>query len=221
MEHISKILEKAFSNDAPIIRFKYAPYDIKFAKQVFCELLEKKVLKNLLISKETDLLIENLIKYIHGEDSQFDKCKGLFLTGKTGTGKTTIIETIAEYMKIDDVRYNFKGKILSFIPKNFPSRTIMNDFAMNGFDAIGKYEVINIISIDDLGAEQNIAQHYGNKVNVIEQVIEERYRRGLITHYTSNLPIEAIQERYGDRVHSRIYQTSNIVRMNEIDFRLI
>ena len=56
---------------------------------------------------------------------------------------------------------------------------------------------------------------YGNKVNVIEEIILDRYdlfrKHHLITHITTNLDVEDIKEKYGERVLSRMYEMFNFI----------
>ncbi len=63
------------------------------------------------------------------------------------------------------------------------------------------------------------ANHYGTKLNVIEEVIEERYRKGLLTHLTTNLSEDDILDAYGDRVYSRLKSMVNYHTITGEDFR--
>lgn len=70
---------------------------------------------------------------------------------------------------------------------------------------------------DDLGAEGDAA-YYANKINVIGEVIQDRYETfckypNLVTHFTTNLTIEEIESNYGTRVVSRLHQMCNFIKL--------
>jgi len=82
------------------------------------------------------------------------------------------------------------------------------------------------LCLDDVGTLNPFAKHYGESVNIIKMLFEERYRNNKLTHFTSNLPIEhknpkvkSIYTVYGDRMYSRIVETTNIIKLNDKDYR--
>lgn len=68
---------------------------------------------------------------------------------------------------------------------------------------------------DELGVETIPSIRFGEKKNVMEQVILARYaNRELphnLTHFTTNLNEDKIKEQYGDRVMDRLKEMCNIV----------
>ena len=114
---------------------------------------------------------------------------------------------------------------------NFPNRSFgikecrdMSEIFLNnhykGINQYGKGAVtpkkISHMLFDDLGAENDI-NYYGNKVNVMSDIIIDRYRHFVISdlksHFTTNLQKEEIQEEYGERVMSRLKQMTNFVML--------
>jgi len=66
--------------------------------------------------------------------------------------------------------------------------------------------------IDDLGTE-DIKNHYGNKKNVIGDLIELKYAKkttGIYLHGTTNLTAEQLKDFYGSRVTSRMREIFNL-----------
>lgn len=141
--------------------------------------------------------------------------KGIFLAGNIGTGKTLLMRCLRD---------------CSFPNKQFGIKTcrgVAQEFSMDGIKAIiqygtgairneyGKIKLSNIL-FDDLGAEQSMS-HYGNKQNVMAEIILDRYEHflshGLITHFTSNMDLKELEKAYGDRVLSRMYQMLNFVTL--------
>lgn len=71
---------------------------------------------------------------------------------------------------------------------------------------------------DDLGVEP-IGRHYGKDCNVLGEVILSRYDLFLEcqvkTHATTNLNAQELEDRYGNRVRSRMRQLFNLVAFDK------
>lgn len=139
----------------------------------------------------------------------FNLQKGICFYGKTGVGKTELFKVFQDFI-VNTLPDN---------PKRFKlvsCRQIYDDFARGQEAAIEKYAVGNWC-FDDLGSEPPIYKHYGNDINVMEQVLfyrnEERANGYLNTLITTNLNIDELQERYKDRVYDRL---RNMVMFIEI-----
>lgn len=63
------------------------------------------------------------------------------------------------------------------------------------------------ICFDDLGQESTTVKRYGNDLNVMERILTKRYANFVngkcITHITTNLDLEEIEQIYGSRVSDR------------------
>lgn len=73
----------------------------------------------------------------------------------------------------------------------------------------------------DLGSEQE-ANSYGNKRNVMEEIIFNRYETGLpffYTHVTTNLDAEMIEKVYGQRLIDRLREMCNVLILKGESFR--
>jgi hypothetical protein len=73
----------------------------------------------------------------------------------------------------------------------------------------------------DLGSEE-LANSYGNKRNVIEEIIFNRYEAGLpfdYTHITTNLNSKMIETLYGERFIDRLREMCNAIVIEGESFR--
>jgi len=142
------------------------------------------------------------------------------LMGRTGSGKTKTMEIFNEFVEIDNIQYINNGIQKKMMFPIVHAKKISGEYTKNGYDTIFHYSMLYNLCIDDIGAETELASHFGNKTNVIGQIIEERYEHALLTHFTTNLTEERLHEVYGDRVYSRIKETCNLIKVNDKDFRI-
>jgi DNA replication protein DnaC len=148
--------------------------------------------------------------------------KGILLAGTIGTGKTTIMKAFAS---------NKRGcfKVMS-------CRKMADLFADQGPEVMHTYsKLLNEplsastfyqnqlgLCFDDLGTER-VGKRYGDSVNVMEQIILNRYDNSdaawHYTHITTNLTAEEIEQYYGSRVRSRMREMFNLVTLTGEDRR--
>jgi len=216
---IKEIISKIKTQDYGIKRIVYEPYNPAKAQDVIEE-IGKKIIPEFEINQYNIALYHEIIMYVHADsDYKGELTKGIAITGATGLGKTKAMEIMSLYSEIDEVRYIKDGKQIRLKFPIYNSREMVDAYAKDGLDGIHKYTTFTNLCIDDLGTENMNANHYGTKLNVIEEIIEERYRKNLLTHLTSNLTEEDLHEAYGDRVYSRLKSMVNYHNLTGQDFR--
>jgi len=140
--------------------------------------------------------------------------KGVMLTGNCGTGKTLMMQSAQKiYNYFPDKSFMFAtcGQVVA--DYNKPKEK-------GGDNAISRYKQGDWC-FDDFGTEE-MGSHFG-KVEVMREVILRRYEMfinyGNKTHFTSNLTPAMIEERYGERVMSRLKEMCNISIVTGADRR--
>lgn len=137
--------------------------------------------------------------------------KGLLLSGGVGVGKTILMRSLTWNPLLP-----FRVVSVRFIADNyekFGSETV-NCYAYpeenRSISAQARYIGA---CFDDLGTEDTEKSHYGNKTNVMEKVILNRYDNcaHTLTHFTTNLTGEQIRELYGVRAVDRLREMINII----------
>jgi hypothetical protein len=138
--------------------------------------------------------------------------KGLFLFGGVGIGKTFLMT-------------KFKQANARHMYRMVDCSDIAAKFAKGGEDAIEVYfkdsqlQESNVFGhksagwcFDDLGIESD-GRYFGNQKNVMERVLEVRYRSNvpIVTHLISNLNGQQLRERYGDRILDRMAEMFNLI----------
>jgi len=161
------------------------------------------------LTDENEYLFELLFKHAIEEKPQ----KGIVVIGNTGAGKTMLFSIYQKYfndywggelyaMRIRAKKYleeKGKGSALSLESKN-----------------------VSRLWIEDLGSEERL-KVYGNEITVdslLDKLYDDFKYRGQVPLICTNLDIDAITERYGERIISRLYQMADFYLLEGRDFRL-
>ena len=164
--------------------------------------------------------------------------KGLFLMGPIGCGKTTLMQLfdcwLSDSLSTADQcpsSHQECNKASRF--RVVAAREVARQFLQEGYSVIDRYGAKPYRSkhfgygpvlqydqpltycFDDLGTESD-AKRYGNDCNVMAEVLLDRYdqfvRHGMVTHLTTNLNAETLEDVYGNRVRSRLREMCNLIR---------
>lgn len=119
--------------------------------------------------------------------------RGLIITGKPGTGKTLICENV-----IPVLLNHYHGKIVKIF-----AATEINKRAD---------ELLNshIVYVDDIGIESE-KNNFGEKSMVFSDLVYLTEKKGKLLICTTNLDVDKICEKYGDRVLDRLKEITEII----------
>lgn len=165
---------------------------------------------------------------VEANKMDFDFNKGILILGNTGIGKTCLMRWFLELAK------RFYGQKI----RMSNAHDVVTDFRKFGDVIVQKHGVNSFVShahrpipdhsqpiheyFDDLGVEENVMV-YGQKTDVFKLILTDRHRmfleQGLLTFATSNLTEKQLNERYGERVGSRMRQMFNIWAFTGNDLR--
>ena len=169
-------------------------------------------------------IYETLCRYFSDDkDSKLDPRKGLLIYGRVGCGKTFLMEAMQRNPKC------------SFVVRGCPE--ISFEYAKHGIERIDFYsnpwktyrnefgQTTTGICFDDLGTE-NERRHYGDKLDVIADILASRYRKKELwsqTFITTNLNADQILKEYGPRLASRFSEMFNLLSFPKtaIDWRTL
>ena len=150
-----------------------------------------------------------------------DLCKGLYLAGRTGCGKSWAMEIYSFLSREHNMRAEVGSLQVALSPRAFRSDEITSRYMKDGELALFVNEPS--LLIHDLGTEPQEVLYMGNRVDVLRQVLERRADiPGRLTFVTSNIPMgsDGLRERYGDRVFSRLNQMFNYIEIKGDDKRV-
>lgn len=126
------------------------------------------------------------------------KKKNICLIGKTGTGKT-FLASCAVGLAAAMGRSVVSVTAFSFVDRALKYHTGFNE---NRFEHLSPLLDADVLFIDDLGTEsilKNVTLEY------LYHVVNERQLKHLTTIITSNLSVDEIAVRYGERIASRLF----------------
>lgn len=181
------------------------------------------------IDDENRFVFENIVRWMFADPSAkandavgnvipASLTKGLYISGPTGTGKTLCMKVFSHFAQALSISFEAGGKQHFMGFNYYRADLICDEYAREG--DLQKFKKMPILNIEDLGCESRETLYMGNRRNVLQSILEARGDRMLqITNVTSNIPIDALYEDYGDRVQSRAYELWNYYILNGDDRR--
>lgn len=170
---------------------------------------------------------ENTINYILKwlleiqDDNKIDFTKGILLKGPTGSGKTFLFKVINQFNQLARIGFTQNGNGYYIYPKIVNVKQISGEYQLQqegGYPVIQKYSKFNCLVLDDIGKESLESRSYGNIVNIVEEIINFREEKGLLTFGTTNL--NRMSDMYDDRTISRMKSLFNIIAIeHKMDYR--
>jgi len=177
------------------------------------------------INQANEPVIDQLCYYF-SMDKRFqgDPLKGIMLSGKPGVGKTHLMNTF-----IKNPKASYIVPTCKIISEKYATNWVSED--KNTIEYYSELKRADFghqwdqqqlgTCFGDLGAESD-ASSYGNKRNVIEEIVFNRYESGIpnyYTHFTTNFNPEEIEKRYGSRLRDRIREMCNVFVLSGESFR--
>ncbi|MGO3184182.1 MAG: ATPase [Aequorivita sp.] len=169
--------------------------------------------KQFRIYDEDTVIIRKLCHYFIKDKENclkddIDPDKGILLSGPVGCGKTTLMKLLRHIAPMQRPY------------EMVPCRNITFSFNHLGFKTIEEYGNTKFFCFDDLGIEP-AGRFYGKDLNVMGEVLLSRYelylqsKYKIKTHATTNLNAEELEERYGNRVRSRMRELFNLIAFDK------
>jgi len=212
----------------------------ELARTIFWKHLRKRAQKELkadfVIDDENRQQVSAFVAYFSNNEDrmrelEIDPRKGIILIGNPGSGKSILFRTLRDVLesrheveiggrKLIEARFFKRCNLYTceHMAKLFMAKgeAGLEHFSKGAVHRNGRDKVLKHACFDDLGAEE-LRNVYGNKKEVMVDIIQERYdlflEHGLLTHFTSNLNPQEIENRYSSRIRSRIRQMCNVIQL--------
>lgn len=131
---------------------------------------------------------------------------GLLLCGLCGNGKTTLAKAIAYligYLTERELGYSNRMEMRLYTAKNICRMCAASEKFKEQYDEYSNLFTQPMMIIDDLGEEPKEVMVYGMIHTPIIDIISERYAAQRMTIITTNLEVDALKAKYGDRIYDR------------------
>lgn len=158
-------------------------------------------------------IVRAVREYCRAITSNLDEGRGLWFFGGTGTGKTTLAMLISKTAMEADrtVAIYSLPRLLSMLRGSYDEDA---RYSLN--DLIDRLCAVDLLHIDDVGAEQSSAW-------VLEQlytIINTRYEDGRSVLVTTNLGDQELRDQIGDRTVSRLHEMCETFPLDGDDQRI-
>lgn len=153
----------------------------------------------------------------YAEEFQPGTKHGLVFYGHAGSGKTHLAAAITRYIieeKQIPVKFMRIVDLLLEIRKTYDENESWK--AENERELFRKYSLVPLLVLDDIGSEKTtdwVRQ-------VLYQIIDERWIEARPIIVTSNLTLEELEARLGERIASRIAGMTQLIEMKDQDYRI-
>lgn len=217
---LSKIFEKLEVTSEKIERITPRYFSEQKRIEIFLAIATK-INPDYKIDSYNKGVIINLLKYAHNEPfecvkGQGDLRKGIYLAGPKGTGKSMMMNILAQYLDLLNVLYKFQTERL------FTYIRVGCNYVSDYYKEVGDtsfYVNQPLICFQDLGTEPKSTNSYGTSIGVMEKIIQDRGDRyGQVTHFTSNYLIDDLI--YDSRIRSRLHGMCNQLILKGNDRRM-
>ena len=163
---------------------------------------------------ETRAAVEKVREFVTELDSKLEGGLGLWLSGDTGTGKTTLAMLVSKeaLRRGHSVAIYSLPKLLARIRRTYDAEPDGDSYS-TFFDRL---TAVDLLHIDDFGAEKRSDW-------VLEQLyalVNERYEDERSIMLTTNLTVDKLEEQIGRRTVSRLTETCEQIALFGADRRL-
>ncbi len=134
--------------------------------------------------------------------------KGILLSGPVGCGKTSMMKLLRHLVPTQRPY------------EMIPCRNVSFSYNHLGFKTVEQYGNAKFFCFDNLGVEP-VGRFYGKDLNVMGEILLSRYelymrtKHKIKTHATTNLNADELEDRYGNRVRSRMRELFNLIAFDK------
>ncbi len=163
---------------------------------------------------ETRAAVEKVREFLSELDSKLGQGRGLWLSGDTGTGKTTLAMLVSKeaLARGHSVAIYSLPKLLARIRRTYDEEPDGDSYT----EFFDRLIAVDLLHIDDFGAEKRSDW-------VLEQLyslVNERYEDERSIMLTTNLTVDKLEDQIGRRTVSRLTETCEQVAIFGADRRL-
>lgn len=158
-------------------------------------------------NKANPTTLQQCKDYVLNFDNNFKSCKGMYIFGNQGVGKTTLATLIAKYVAFkknpNKINRRYQAAFSTFDNLIIWNK---NTYNVDMQEKLKKFiSNADLAVIDDIGSEIVTPE----TTALLNRIIRKRQNNNLPTIITSNLTLSEIQQKYGDGIKDFISQSFN------------
>lgn len=172
------------------------------------QLIKKGILHEFKIDKDNrDMLYQLYLYFIGSNECIWNIHAGIILAGKIGCGKTLLMYSFIE----------LSNELISKQIATYHSNELIDLIKEKGIKDI----IQRPLFIDELGREVVEIKDFGTLSKPLIELICKRYEVGARTYATTNYRIDALTDKYGEFIVSRLQEMCNYIVMPGESRRII
>ena len=161
------------------------------------------------IDKKLHAKIKKLVE-VNENEKKIVFSKGLFLYGGTGTGKTYILQAIKNRLR--EISHRTGIVYENWVDLLIDLRSDFNMLRSRIDDITSK----DVIMLDDLGSEKQTEWSQ----EILYAIVNKAYNTEKRIFLATNLSLQQFEDKYGDRILSRLGETCEMLEIKGEDRRL-
>ena len=152
----------------------------------------------------------------------YEQRRGVMLMGDVGTGKTTIMKTMAGVFKFRIIECRHVARELKIEGDKILDYYGRNSFVQLNVDVFDRKSPLTFC-FDDMGITDAENKYYGNEVNVMSEILHDRYNHwqdmGMLTYITTNKDSNIIEKLYGKKCRDRMGEMMQVISLTGESWR--
>ena len=207
-----EIEEERLERERLVDQQKAAKLDYLFAGCAIGEALPAGDLENFVERPGAEDAYNAVMEYVRDLPGMLETGQGLIIVGPPGCGKSHLVAATAKRAGVAgySVLFERAPKLLMRLRAAYNSKSRVCELEM--FEALGR---VDLLVIDDLGAEKRTDW----SEQTIYTIIDERYSSGRATLITTNLSLEELEEKVGERTMDRLIGSCRIIENRASSYR--
>ena len=206
----NRIAGEKKKNDAIRFPFRFGYNDFKtlFAQSANIILARRRERNSFVIDENNEPAMAQIYLYmVMDERFTGDLQKGVMVVGKYGSGKTILMQAMAELNNTIVQTLQIPRPLLKFIK----SSELLENLKENPVKNFSRAPLV----IDEFGREPKQVMDFGNLKSPMIELLCERYDNGTLTHGTSNFTLETLssENQYGKMTGDRIKSMFNFIEL--------
>ena len=194
----------------------------KSVEPIITELTEGEIVESLKLIIETvteqELNEESKEQIKKLAQSLTDKKRNfIILSGNCGTGKTTLMNAVSRL--IEALRWNGnynQSTGLKIVPRG-AKKVFATEVNKNTFELLQDWQ--GVLMIDDFGIEPISNNDFGTIKTPMIDFIMHRYEERFPIIFSTNLCVDDIKKRYGDRITDRFRERASLIKFTNKSYR--